>query len=35
MTQETRKKITKWFWILITLPVLLPVIHDLAGLDVR
>ena len=22
MTQETRKKITKWFWILITLPVL-------------
>ena len=23
MTQETRKKITKWFWILITFPVLL------------
>ena len=22
MTQETRKKITKWFWILITFPVL-------------
>ena len=22
MTEETRKKITKWFWILITLPVL-------------
>ena len=22
MTKETRKKITKWFWILITIPVL-------------